>query len=220
MDGKPAPRICILGSYSGRNAGDAAILASIMLALSEELGELSAQRMQRRGIELLLSERVNLVTRRGVGLKSGETVEGGTVVEGKVGKAIQFSARKKGANSTQKPGDSLVDPKWTQDVPIYVRAMVLAGPNLFIVGPPDIIDEESTFQKLTESDPEVQKLLSQQDAALDGDDGALLLAVNTASGEVESRLKLDTLPAWDAMAGADGKLFLSTLDGSVICFGN
>jgi hypothetical protein len=98
--------------------------------------------------------------------------------------------------------------------------MVLAGPNLFIAGPPDIIDEEETFQKLTENDEQVQQLLAQQDAVLGGKDGGMLLSVNIDSGEVESRLQMDTLPAWDGLAGANGKLFLSTLDGSVICFAN
>ena len=82
------------------------------------------------------------------------------------------------------------------------------------------IDEEETFQKLTENDEQVQQLLAQQDAALGGKDGGLLFSVNTDSGVVESRLQMDTLPAWDGLAGANGKLFLSTLDGSVICFGN
>lgn len=152
--------------------------------------------------------------------RNNGTLEAGKLVDGKFGKAIQFSAgKRKGGNNSNVPGNSLVDPKWTQDVPIYVRAMVLAGPNLFIVGPPDIIDEEATFEKLTEKDKEVQELLAEQDAALDGRDGAILLSVNTDRGEIESRLQLDTLPAWDALAGANGKLFLSTLDGSVICFG-
>ena len=151
--------------------------------------------------------------------RNNGTVEGGKLVDGKFGKAIQFTAGKKGGNNTA-PGNSLVDPKWTQDVEIYVRGMVLAGPNLFIVGPPDIIDEEETFQKLTEQDEQVQTLLAAQDAALDGKDGGLLLSVNTDTGQVESRLPIDTLPAWDGLAGANGKLFLSTLDGTVICFGN
>ena len=90
---------------------------------------------------------------------------------------------------------------------------------MFIVGPPDIIDEEKTFQQLTERDAEVQQLLMKQDAVLNGEDGARLLSVNMDTGEIEHTLKLDTLPAWDAMAGANGKLFLSTLDGSLICFG-
>jgi hypothetical protein len=97
--------------------------------------------------------------------------------------------------------------------------MVLAGSKLFIVGPPDIIDEEKTFQELTEKDPQVQKLLAAQDKALNGDDGSLLLSVNIDTGEIENRVELSTLPAWDAMAGAGGSLFLSTLDGSVMCFG-
>lgn len=146
------------------------------------------------------------------------TLAGGKLVDGKFGKAVQFSARK-GGNSTTKPGDSLVDPKWTQDVPIYVRGMVLSGPNLFIVGPPDIIDEEKTFEQLSEKDPRVQSLLAKQDQALDGSDGAWLLAVNIDTGEVENRVHLDTLPSWDGLAGANGRLFLSTLDGEVVCFG-
>ena len=65
----------------------------------------------------------------------------------------------------------------------------------------------------------MQKLLAQQDVVLDGKDGALLLSVNIDTGKVENRLQLETLPAWDGMAGAGGQLFLSTLDGSVMCFG-
>ena len=122
--------------------------------------------------------------------RNNGTLEGGKLVDGKFGKAIQFSAGDAKGNNNTKPGNSLVDPKWTQDVPIYVRGMVLAGPNLFIVGPPDIIDEEETFQKLTEKDEEVQKLLSAQDQALNGKDGSLLLSVNTDTGEIEQRLGL------------------------------
>lgn len=172
--------------------------------------------------------------------RNNGTLEGGNVIEGHVGKGIQFTPRanatatkggRKGnnktgnrkagnqtANNAVKPGDSLVKPKWTTDVPIYVRAMVLAGPNLFIVGPPDIIDEEATFQKLTEKDAEVQELLTQQDQALDGKDGGLLLAVNADTGVVEHRVELGTLPTWDGLAGANGQLFLSTMDGKVMCF--
>ncbi len=160
--------------------------------------------------------------------RNNGTVNGGKVVEGKFGQGIQVAARgnaggakknnqKKGPNTNQ--GNSLVKPKWTSDVPIYVRAMVLAGKSLFIVGPPDIIDEESTFQKLTEKDPEVQKLLAEQDDALEGKAGGQLLAVNTDTGEIEHAVELGTLPAWDGLAGANGRLFLSTLDGQIMCFG-
>lgn len=152
--------------------------------------------------------------------RNNGTLEAGKLIDGKFGKAIQFSAGKNRKGGNNAPGNSLVDPKWTEDVPIYVRGMVLAGPNLFIVGPPDIIDEEATFEKLTEKDEQVQKLLAEQDAALNGKDGAILLSVNTDSGEVEHRLQLESLPVWDALTGANGKLFLSTLDGTVVCFGD
>jgi hypothetical protein len=112
-----------------------------------------------------------------------------------------------------------VEPKWKQDIPIYVRAMVLAKNKLFIVGPADVIDEEQTFQKLTEKDAEVEDLLSEQDAILNGKDGARLLTVNIDSGDIEHTLELDTLPVWDGLAGANGRLYLSTRDGQVICLG-
>ncbi len=156
--------------------------------------------------------------------RNNGTLEGGKIVEGKFGNAIQFAGvptnGKKGKNAAKSNSGSLVDPKWTQDVPIYVRGMVLAGENLFIVGPPDIINEEETFKGLTEKDPKAQEMLDAQDAALEGHDGALLMAVNVDNGEVKHEIKLETLPTWDGLAGANGCLFLTTLDGEVICFGD
>lgn len=183
--------------------------------------------------------------------RNNGTLEGGRLVEGKSGQAIQFtsanatggakrqannkankptatedepttaqaSAAKNGQNKEGNQGNSLVKPKWTNDVPIYVRGMVLAGFRLFIVGPPDTIDEEATFQQLTEKDPQVQALLAEQDDALEGKEGGLLLAINADTGEEAQRIKIDSLPTWDGLAGANGKLFLSTLDGQLICFG-
>ncbi len=141
-------------------------------------------------------------------------------VEGKIGQALQFSSgnKKKQGGKNQLPGDSLVQPKWTQDLPIYVRAMVLAGPSLYVAGPADVIDEEATFRQLSEQDKAVQTLLRQQDEALSGKQGGSLLVVNPDSGDVERQIKLDDLPTWDGMASANGKLFLSTTAGSVVCF--
>lgn len=148
--------------------------------------------------------------------RNNGTVTGGKIVDGKYGKAIQFSgklAKQKGGKANNQ-GNSLIKPKWTQDIPIYVRAMILSGSKLYIAGPPDIIDEEKTFEKLTESDPEVQKLLADQDAALNGDGGRLLV-VNIDTGMTEQSIELKTLPAWDGLAGANGNLFLTTLNGEV-----
>lgn len=151
--------------------------------------------------------------------RNNGTVESAKLVDGKFGKALQFTASKNAAAAkSNNQGNSLVKPKWTQDVPVYVRGMVLSGFRLFIVGPPDIIDEEATFKQLSESDPEVQELLSKQDALLDGEQGSMLLVVNTETGTVEHQVELASLPAWDGLVGANGKLFLSTLDGKIMCF--
>ena len=66
----------------------------------------------------------------------------------------------------------------------------------------------------------MQKLLAEQDQVLNGTEGSLLLSVNIDTGKIDDRIELTSLPAWDSLAGAEGKLFLSTLDGSVICFGS
>lgn len=164
--------------------------------------------------------------------RNNGTLKGGKVVKGKSGQAVQFTAKnaaggRKGKNNksdaggapAEEPRNSLIEPRWKTDVPVYVRGMVLAGHNLFIVGPPDIIDEEATFEKISEKDAEVQKLLSAQDAAIEGSDGAKLVSVNAETGEAQYTLELNTLPSWDGLAGAQGKLFLTTLDGRVMCFG-
>ncbi len=150
--------------------------------------------------------------------RNNGTIEGARIVAGKFGRAVQVSPGRKNANGGRQ-GNTLVQPKWAQDVPIYVRAMALSGVRLFIVGPPDIVDEEEAFQHLSEKDPKVQELLAEQDAALQGAQGALLLVVNIDSGEVESALKLDATPAWDGLSGAQDQLFLSTSDGRVVCLG-
>lgn len=154
--------------------------------------------------------------------RNNGTAEDTKLVEGKFGKALQFTPSKKNGKAGNKPsnqGNSLVKPKWAEDIPIYVRAMTLAGFRLFVVGPPDIIDEEETFKGLSENDPEVQQLLKQQDGVLAGEQGSRLLVINTADGSVEQSLHLESLPAWDSLIGANGKLFLSTLDGQLVCFG-
>jgi len=43
--------------------------------------------------------------------------------------------------------------------------------------------------------------------------------VNTETGKIEHTLELDELPSWDGLSGAQGQLFMTTLDGSVMCFG-
>ncbi|MCK4292771.1 MAG: PQQ-binding-like beta-propeller repeat protein, partial [Planctomycetes bacterium] len=106
---------------------------------------------------------------------------------------------------------------WSEEIPLYVRAMVLADKMLFIAGPPDLIDEEQVF-----ADPDgagVEAKLHEQTAALEGKKGAMLWAVSASNGEKLADYKLDSPPVFDGMAAANGRLYLATMNGRVRCLG-
>jgi hypothetical protein len=46
----------------------------------------------------------------------------------------------------------------------------------------------------------------------------LLLAVSVDDGSQLGEYRLDTMPVWDAMAAAGGRLYLSTHAGQLLCF--
>ena len=48
--------------------------------------------------------------------------------------------------------------------------------------------------------------------------GAERHAVDAASGETLTELELDSPPVHDGMIAASGKLFISTMDGKIVCF--
>jgi hypothetical protein len=107
---------------------------------------------------------------------------------------------------------------WSHSVPLQARAMVLAADTLFLAGPPDVVDEEEAFARFGEA--EIDDKLAEQDAALRGEQGSLLWAVSASDGNKLAELELDTLPVFDGMAAAGGRLFLATTDGRVLCLGD
>jgi len=100
--------------------------------------------------------------------------------------------------------------------PLHARAMVLTGQTLFVAGPPDILNEDEAFEK--PGDTQVKNRIIEQDAAYKGKYGALLMGVSTADGRQLFELDLAFQPAWDGMAAAYGRLYLSTKDGKMLCF--
>ncbi|MEJ2110295.1 MAG: PQQ-binding-like beta-propeller repeat protein [Acidobacteriota bacterium] len=107
--------------------------------------------------------------------------------------------------------------KWQVDKPdIQARAIVLANKTLFVAGPPDVVDEEEAFFAIKDED--IVAKLAEQSALLKGADGSRIWAVSAETGDRISEYKLDSLPVWDGMIAADGKLYLATMDGSVSCF--
>lgn len=137
--------------------------------------------------------------------------------KGKVGGALWF----KGAAGGGKAGGagSFVKHTWDRFVPIVARSMALAGNTVLVSGPPDTIDEEYAFERLAAKDPAILKELAEQDAALDGKRGARMWAVNVKTGEQSSGLELTSPPVWDGITVAQGRVYVSTMDGRLQCFG-
>ena len=134
-----------------------------------------------------------------------------TAAQGKLGGAMRFASR------PQRSGGSFIQHHWTKDLPLLARAMVLADKSLFVFGPPDIIDEEESFRRLVSRDPKIQQRLADQEAALRGDQGAVLQVISTDDGQKLAEYALGSLPVWDGLAAAGGRLYYATTDGKVIC---
>ncbi len=115
------------------------------------------------------------------------------------------------------PNGYFVEPHWAHEVPVIPRGMALANKVLFLAGPADIIDEESAMQRISKGDTTIEPDLTKQEALLLGKGGATVLAVDAESGKVLSETKIASPPTWDGVSTAGGAVFVSQLDGSVVC---
>lgn len=105
---------------------------------------------------------------------------------------------------------------WVDEQPaVLARAMALSADAVLLAGPPNFIDERQAYRM--PDDPEVQKKLKLQDEALQGLHGAELWVMAKKDGKLLARYALDSAPVFDGLAVADGKVFVSTLDGRVLC---
>jgi outer membrane protein assembly factor BamB len=107
----------------------------------------------------------------------------------------------KAANWDKGPGFTRTKPaRWTIKVPVRARALVLAGDNLFLAGPPDVVDADDPL------------------AAFEGRKGGKLWAVSAEDGNKLAEYELDAPPVLDGLIAARGSLYLSTKQGSLVCF--
>jgi len=90
-------------------------------------------------------------------------------------------------------------PVWREWLPVRIRAMVKAGDILFAAGPPDVLDPKDPY------------------AAFEGRKGAKLLAISAENGKTLSDMDIASPPVFDGLIAANGRLFASLRDGSVIC---
>jgi outer membrane protein assembly factor BamB len=154
---------------------------------------------------------------------SGNTLHGiGAGVEtgkGKVGAALWFKPAAAGGKGGKDGAGSFVKHTWDRFVPIVARSMALAGKTVLVSGAPDTIDEEYAFERLAAKDPAILQELNEQNEALEGRRGAKMWAVNTETGEQSTGLELTSPPVWDGITVAQGRVYVSTMDGRVQCFG-
>jgi hypothetical protein len=78
------------------------------------------------------------------------------------------------------------------------------------------VDEDASFQNF--ADPQMQRRLKAQNAALQGKTGALLHAVDAGSGETLAEYKLPSPPVFDGLSIAGGRVFIATTDGRLLAF--
>jgi len=105
-----------------------------------------------------------------------------------------------------------------QSLPLLVNAMALGGKTLFIAGPGDVADETKMLGYLPGADDEINRELKAQDEAWRGKHGGLLWAVSARDGEKLAEYKIDGVPVSDGMSIAEGKVFISLIDGGVVCY--
>ena len=91
-------------------------------------------------------------------------------------------------------------PVWAQWVPVRIRGMVLAGDTLFVAGPPDVLDPKDPL------------------AAFEGRKGGALWAVSAKDGKKLAEYTLESPPVFDGLIAAEGRLYISTVGGNVLCF--
>jgi hypothetical protein len=108
--------------------------------------------------------------------------------------------------------------QWSVMLPILVRAMVASDDRLFVLGPQELMRQDEIKRRI--SDEDVQQLMVEQERALNGESGSMLLTVDKQSGKIVSGYQLPTAPLLDGMSGAYGNLYLSTTDGQLCCLGD
>ena len=112
--------------------------------------------------------------------------------------------KKKKAAST-KPGAI-----WTDTHSLIVRAMVLGNDRLAVAGPVDLGHKDPDLLAF-KNEPEAR-------AGFEGKKGVYLRIVRASDGQKLSECTLPAMPVFDSLSAANGRLYLATLDGKVLCY--
>jgi hypothetical protein len=108
-------------------------------------------------------------------------------------------------------GGGLPAPVWADGKSLIARAMVLASDQLVIAGPPDLGRKNPKLLAFTNESEAV--------SGFRGEKGVLLRVVSAADGKKRSEQRLTSMPVFDGMSAAGGRLFISFKNGTVECWG-
>jgi hypothetical protein len=95
-------------------------------------------------------------------------------------------------------------------LPVFAKALVLVGQNLFLAGPDESEDAKSS--SLDVENPE------EIEASYLGKLGASLCVVSAKNGTQLAEYKLESPPVFDGMIAAQKKIFMALEDGSLVCY--
>jgi len=127
---------------------------------------------------------------------------------------------KESRRSRKKAPQAQIQNVWELARPdLLANAMVLAGGKLFLAGPPDVADEEKTYDFVFGADDPINRQMRRQEEAWLGKQGALLWAVSAETGLKVSERKIPAIPVWDGMIAANERLYFSLNDGTILCLG-
>ena len=113
---------------------------------------------------------------------------------------------------------SAAEYRWSVErPPIEAHALVLAGDALVAAGPPALVDQTWAFMNL--DDPKTKAALQAHADSLAGKKGAALWVISARDGKKQAEVALGSPPVFDGMAAAGGRLYVTTLDGKMLCLG-
>jgi len=125
---------------------------------------------------------------------------------GKGYRLFAADTRSAASNESAKPrkrakGRSAPSVKWAGRTSVRAQAMVVTNRHLYLAGVPDTVDEKEPW------------------AAFENRKGGVLEVFSKEDGKKLSESVLPSAPAYDGMAAANGRVYLSLKNGSIVCYG-
>ena len=92
-------------------------------------------------------------------------------------------------------------PIWQRKIPVRAHGMLLGRDRLYLAGPPDLPPEAGAYE------------------AMIGKRGSVFQVVSTADGSTLAEFEMNEVPVFDGLIAAGERLFMATMEGTLICLG-